>query len=122
MQSTATLSGGPADGVTLEVDRTPIMLRVASCSSLHRVLNSDQQPREGETVSAYVMCQMPSTGFWDGRDPKTGRRTGGMFSHAKYALCELQPGSTALHWAQWCDANKAALMAEHNKYVTKASS
>lgn len=119
MQSTATFMGGPADGVTLNVDRTPIMLRVGNSGCVNRVLNNTQSPEVGETLHAYIMDRRPSTGFWDGRDPETGRRTGGQYSQATYRLCSLQPADWTGSWNDWCDENKTALMNEHNSYVAK---
>jgi|GEM_PF-3100556 len=122
MHSTATFIDGPADGGTLDVDRPTIMLRVASGGIVCRILSNDDWPAPGEEVHAYIMCQRPATGFWDGRDPKTNRRIGGQFWHATYRLCKLQPTDFEGTWYDWCEANEAALKAEHDAYLTKATS
>lgn len=99
------------------MDRTPIMLRVAQGDTI--LQEADPPPAPHVPVYAYIMSGKPSTGFWDGRDPKTGRRTGGMFSHAQYRYLSEQPPEEALRdgaaWAAWCDANKGALMGTHER-------
>lgn len=93
-----------------------IMLRVAFDGKTARCLNNDHAPIEGETTFAYIMDGEAGSGFWDGRDPKTGRRIGGRMGTAAYRLVHPQPPREVLDgtgvWAQWCDANRADLMAK----------
>jgi len=120
MKSTATIEGGPADGVVFDVDYTPIMLRVASYGLVHRVLNNNDVPTFQEAVTAYIMAGKPSVAFWDGRDPKTGRRIGGQMWRATYVPCDIQPPRVLESWPQWCKANQVALMAERDRRSAKA--
>ncbi len=120
MKSSATIKSGPADGIIFNVDYTPIMLRVASNGPAHRVLNNNDAPTDQEAVTAYIMAGKPSVAFWDGRDPKTGRRIGGQASRATYVPCDLQPPRVLESWPQWCKTNQAALMAEHERRSMKA--
>lgn len=126
VNSTCTFTNGPISGRTLPCDRTPIMVRVGMIAGKDprlMVLADSLDP--GETAHAYIMHGHPSTGFWDGRDLQTGRRTGGQFSHAQYRSLTEQPAQSEMQngssWSDWCDANKDRLMAEYKKSIDKSA-
>lgn len=118
VKNSATFIDGPLKGTTLSPNRVPIMLRVAvEMSGGTKLLGVDRGLENGDLVYAYIMDGKPSQGFWDGRD-SNGKRVGGQFTKANYRLLRPQPplSKMASHpvWEQWCDSNKAMLMADYN--------
>lgn len=114
-----TFKDGPMKDEPIAADRTPIMLRVAFDGRVGRCLNNADSPREAEAALAYIMDGSASVGFWNGRDPKTGRRIGGRMVMAAYRLLEPQPPSEVMRgpgaFAAWCDQHKTELMAEYER-------
>lgn len=115
---------GPAMGKRLTLGGAPIMLQVVQGrdGKIDALDSPDDQPAPNEEVYLYIRVGPPgATGFIDGRDPKTGRRTGGMFASATYRLWPDQPAAEVLRdtaaFRQWCEVNRDALYEAHWAYV-----
>lgn len=100
--------GGPAEGVCLELRRTPVMLRVVqSAAGKWDALDElADEPRRGESVHIYRREGEPSFGFIDFR--RNGRREGRRCAFASYVYWPDQPGDAHTRdneaWRAWCDA------------------
>lgn len=108
---------GPISGM-VPLGAATVMVRAAVGSSGEaRPMSGTEDAAADEAVRVYIAVSM-SSGFWDGRDPKTGRRTGGMMRTGYYRLLrpDLCPPSGAerdgASWMKWCDENRDALLAE----------
>ena len=97
-------NGGPANGKVLDLKRSPLYLRVTHDPRAQKFDALDQledEPREGETVFAYLRVH-------DGGMVHLHRRNGcgGWFSCATYQFLESQPTATILRdsaqWREWC--------------------
>ena len=106
---------GPATGVSLNLARTPIYLRVVhdtAAGTWDALDQLDDVPKPTEEIHVYRIEGEPMRGFWDGTD-KRGRRTGGMFIHAQYRHVIRQPDDDTARdaeaWKQWCQT-------EHRKH------
>ena len=77
---------GPAAGKTLSLSNAPPLLRVVidERGNVDALDGSGDSPRPGETVHVYRRVGDVTTGFIDGRDPKTGKRFGRRFASAEY--------------------------------------
>ena len=77
---------GPAAGKTLSLSYSPYYLRVVidPNGAVDALDAPDDMPRAGEVVHLYRRQGNVTSGFIDGRDPKTGKRFGRRFSSADY--------------------------------------
>jgi hypothetical protein len=99
---------GPADGKTLSLSNAPLFLRVVidEKSNVDALDGPGDSPRPGETVHVYRRVGDVTTGFIDGRDPKTGKRFGRRFAAANYVHftgCTLDRDglSDSKKWEEW---------------------
>lgn len=111
---TARFVDGPLKDQMCTPPVLPIMLRgTLSKGKVGFLYDNDASPSDGLFV--YIMTGDPSTGFWDGRDPATKKRVGGMMMFAKYRLLDPQPSADAVvsdgAWKQWCAENEVWLRA-----------
>lgn len=94
---------GPARNVTLNLVRTPLLLRVThsktkktwdACNEL------EDDPREDEEIFAYVLSDGPFRAFV---------RPGGLTVIAAYRILDPQPADADMRtndaWRAWCSAN-----------------
>lgn len=116
--------GGPANGVSLNFIRTPIMLRVVhstqTCADGRQyekwdALNElEDTAADGETISIYRLVGQPGWVHLDGRDKITGKRFGRTEISAEYHFEEVQPADANVRdnakWAAWCEANRERIM------------
>lgn len=101
---------GPAQNLTLSLARAPRFLRVVHGAKWDALDQIGDEPASSETLYAYE-CATPAdqigSCFWDGRDPKTGRRTGGCSRIAEYRYVPNQPTDAQMrdqtHWEMWCE-------------------
>ncbi len=100
---------GPAAGVSLDLRRLPIFLRVVrdpegKWDALDQLTDV---PAPDEALVAYrKIAGSESSGFLDYTDKKTGRRCGRTFVAAKYAVVTEQPDDATMRdaskWREWC--------------------
>lgn len=96
---------GPARGVTLELRRAPLFLRVVrgpdSWDALDQV---DDVPLSEEQIHVYRRIGRPAAVHIDYRD-KQGRRRGQWSQTVEYRLYEVQPHESCLRdnsaWQAW---------------------
>lgn len=120
----STFLDGPAAGHEAKLVRCPMMLRVAvdpwnHVRTLEMVDDHASEPSDDELVHVYIaVAGTYATGMWEGRDQKTGRRTGGRFESCTYRLLPTQPDQEHLRqgkdWRAWCEANKERLRGDHH--------
>lgn len=119
-----TFLNGPAKGQKFRCSRCPILLRVVKHKSTGKWDVLDQladTPEDMEHVYLYMLTAPPSSGFWDGRDPKTGKRTGGAFQAGVYRLPDFSdpPNDAVLRdneeWDAWCKRNDHRIRPEWAK-------
>ncbi len=119
---------GPAGTKVLMLRRSPRFLRVTRDAD-GEIDGLDQladEPTAAEDVFAYRRIGFATTGMIDVRG-RGGRRTGGRFSFARYALVEPQPDGHVLRdrpaWQAWCRAAAAAIgpSAEEPGHVVAAA-
>lgn len=127
IKSSLSFEDGPLRGVYLHDVPAPIMLRVATApDGTHRAVPGGTDARADELVCVYIARRF-SSGFWDGRDPKSGRRIGGTMVTANYVLHSADPQPwqdqirDAGEWSKWCEANREALTARHRELVSGAA-
>lgn len=105
-----TFTDGPAAGVELVLERTPVMLRVvrAANGEWDALDQPEDDARPGEAVFVYRLAGKPSRTFVDFRDQQ-GRRRGQCVMYAAYAHWpepvapeDLTPTSA---WRSWVDRN-----------------
>jgi hypothetical protein len=116
----STFIDGSAAGVRLQLDRTPLVLRAVRDRTTGKwdALNHlEDKVSANEDITVYVVAGTPTQAFWDGRDRKTGRRTGGQISLANYYQMPEQPPAEVVRdntqWAAWCAANEGKLRELH---------
>ena len=104
-----TFKDGPAQGRHLMLRRGPVFLRVTrdragECDALDQL---DDSPRPDEQMTVYRLTERPGICHLSTRG-KGGKRFGGIFVRANYALCETQPDDSIMRdnalWASWCNA------------------
>jgi hypothetical protein len=102
------LLGGPAEGISLELQRSPLFLRVTydQHSQKWDALDQlDDEAFDGEKLFVYRQQGKPGYCHVDGRDKKTGKRYGRSFAIAEYAFWEHQPPQDLLasneRWQAW---------------------
>lgn len=100
---------GPAAGKCLQLRRIPLYLRVVRSqrSGAFDALDQlDDEPKAWEELSAYRLVESGGMIHINSRDPKTGRRNGGTYPLAKYALVADQPDDATMRdakkWQAWC--------------------
>jgi len=99
---------GPCAGTVLHLSRAPMFLRavIAPNGTVDALDKLDDTPAPDENIYAYIICGEVSSGFVDGRDPKTGKRWGRTFEGAPYRLFEHQPDDATMRdqkkWSAWC--------------------
>lgn len=96
---------GPAKGIVLELERTPIFLRAVHDSrtwAWDALDQLDDEPEPSETVFVYRLDGEVSRGFACSRGKNGGCRH---FFHADYKLYDVQPSQEELRnaefWQQW---------------------
>lgn len=100
---------GPAQGLTLILQRAPKFLRVVvSGGGKWDALDQlDDVPGTDEQLFAYELHGNVTSGFWDGRG-KDGRRTGGQFAGGTYRFVAEQPTDAQMRtleaWRAWCQS------------------
>lgn len=103
----STFHNGPAAGVTLQLSRAPIFLRVVrSSAGVWDALNQpDDTPAADEEIFVYQLDAKPLTAHVDGLD-EHGRRFGRWLAIASYHLYATQPPDSILRdntqWTAWC--------------------
>lgn len=109
------LHGGPANGKTLEIARTPIILRVTvtEAGEVDCLNDPDDVARLGESLYVYRLRDNPTRGIMCSRG--RGGRGCVPFADGDYEWLEaLVPGDSVLRdnrkWAAWCGANIERLM------------
>lgn len=106
------LKGGPAGGHALSIERLPNLLRVVVVpgGEIDALDQLDDVAEMLETIHVYRKEGEPWRGMWDGQDPKTGRRTGGVFSTQPYVYHDVQPPDEILRhndrWREWATTNQ----------------
>lgn len=105
---------GPADGVMLDLQRAPLMLRaVLSTKGEWDALDQpDDEAAPDEVIAVYRMVGKPTqVHVCCSPRSKSGSRL-----MADYRLLPAQPADehvrTTKAWAAWCEANKEQLLAE----------
>lgn len=93
--------------ITLAIRRAPVLLRVVyGPEGIDTLDQLEDTIRPGETAYVYRLTEPAASAFVDGRDPKTGRRTGGHRYIGKYELLPNQPDQSILvdneKWRAWC--------------------
>lgn len=86
-----TFEGGPANGKSLLLKRSPILLRVVEDrkGKIDALDLIDDKPEPDETVTVYRIVKRLGASFVDG--VKNGKRWGGRFEVARYRINKLQP-------------------------------
>jgi len=98
-------SGGPADGVSLMLRRSPIYLRVcrAADGTWDALDQLGDEPREGETLAAYRLVRDRGTMHVLLARP----RRGPWVRVAEYAVCPEQPEQAVMssrgRWRAWAE-------------------
>lgn len=98
---------GPARGQTLMLKRSPIYLRVVAANGKWDALDQPtDEPAENEKVYAYKLTGEPGMCHIN-----MGRKGGGFYPIAEYALCQTQPTDAEMRsrakWCAWCEAVNA---------------
>lgn len=99
---------GPAKDVRLELERTPVFLRVVmdQDGTIDALDQLDDTPKPTEFIYVYRIDGEPSRGFACGRDAK-GKRSCRHFVHAEYKLYPEQPSQEGLRdfdfWSSWAE-------------------
>lgn len=103
------LTDGPAAGVQLHLNRTPILLRVVEGpgGKFDALDQLDDVPADDEKIYVYRITAPPGVAFLDYHD-KAGRRCGKRLLTATYAALPDQPEDaqvrTTAAWQAWCEA------------------
>lgn len=101
---------GPAKGLTLQLRRAPLYLRVTEADGWDALDQLDDVPLGDETLTAYRRVGTAGTLHVDGRDKK-GRRWGAWYALAEYRVAEPQPSDAVMRetaaWRKWCAAQAA---------------
>lgn len=99
----ARFKDGPAAGVALNLQRSPVFLRVVKdhCTAAIDALDQlEDEPDDGEDIFAYKLASNPSRGFIDGTKYR------GPVVFAEYALVAEQPTDEVMRsdelWTVWC--------------------
>lgn len=105
---------GPANGVTLNLRRVPVLLRVVCADGQWDALDQlHDTPKPTETVYVYRLVEKPSVVHVDSRG-KDGRRRGQWLHYARYEYASLQPMREVLRnnvaWRAWCSAAGTAVL------------
>ncbi len=106
----AHFTNGPAAGMTLNIKRYPVLLRVVGervgCSTTWDALDQlDDQANRGEDIFVYRMMEKPARVHIDG--VRNGRRFGEWTQIGRYELLPgPQPDDAILRdnakWTAWC--------------------
>ncbi len=101
-----TFEDGPAKDKILSLARAPVFLRVTEKDGKFDALDQvEDTPRPGEFMHVYKLVSYDGGAFVDGRDKKTGKRTGGYMVIARYKLYSEQPSQDTLgdtkKWQEW---------------------
>jgi hypothetical protein len=103
---------GPAAGVMLALRRSPLYLRVVrdaegKFDALDRL---DDEPAAGEALFAYRLVKSDGVVHLSMTD-RRGRRCGGFYAMAGYAVVEDQPPDEVMRdtekWREWATARHA---------------
>ncbi len=108
-----TFQDGPAAASTLQLRRAPKFLRVVVDGDEVDALDQlEDSPRATEKLFAYVIVENHGMIHINARD-KRGRRCGGYYAMAKYALVEVQPADEIMRskskWRNWCEINNTPM-------------
>ncbi len=103
-----TFLNGPAAGQILQLQRAPMLLRVTrdklGDGAFDALDQLDDTPKGTEELWAYRCVE--NHGMVHISYTRKGRRCGGFYAHAKYALVEQQPEEKIMRntarWRQWC--------------------
>lgn len=112
-----TFIDGPAAGVSLDLRRAPIMLRVVcdTAGSWDALDQEDDQPKGNELIFVYIIVGEPDRAFVRCARP----RAGGYREFARYRLLPTQPADeqvrTTIAWQKWCSENRLSLMSEYQR-------
>ena len=104
-----TFQDGPARGQTLQLKRTPFLLRVVECAGKIDALDQPEDtPHAAEKIYVYEWAAKPMGGV---HIRASGGR-GGFFGMADYKLSPEQPPDDVVRdngkWVTWCETNVEA--------------
>lgn len=97
---------GPAAEHSFLLTRAPLFLRVVNQSGKWDALDQlADTPAANELVYVYRRHGTPGHVHINSRDPKTGKRNGGMYTLAEYKYFETQPIDSTVRdnklWQEW---------------------
>ena len=104
---------GPAAGVSLELARSPLFLRVVlGAGGVWDALDLlSDGPRVSEAVHAYRREGDAGSVHLDYTESRTGRRRGRDIAYAEYRVVAVQPADATMRdtaaWRAWCQARAA---------------
>lgn len=106
---------GPAEGVRLNLGRTPLLLRVtrSMCTGEFDALDQlEDEAKDTEEIFAYRIVSVPRSTHICSRGKGGGCRTE---IYAQYRVLLEQPGEeflrTTAAWGAWCDAHEQEIRA-----------
>jgi len=116
-----TFEDGPAEGKTLMLQRTPVLLRVVV--SPDGAVDALDQPDDiwnpGEQITVYILASRVGSMFVDG--VRDGKRFGHRTSSGRYRVYSRQPPQERARqtddWVEWCQDNQDHALAEHARLV-----
>lgn len=110
---------GPAKGVSLQVRRAPIVLRVTQSSDgvWDALDQPDDEPRTDEAVYVYLLV----SGISRCHIRATSKRASGFFESGHYRLLDPQPNDSEIRktsdWKLWCEKNETWIRNLHKSAV-----
>lgn len=116
-------TNGPAANSILELERSPLFLRVVIATSADGKPNVDaldkldDTPKPDEAIHAYFRVADDGWMHLCYTEKKTGRRRGRTVRSATYALYSNQPPDDVMRlterWREWCGLQMQILQADH---------
>lgn len=119
-----TFLDGPAKGITLTLERAPLLLRVVTTPTglIDALDQHHDSPRTGETVTVYLAASAPLLCFVDGTRPD-GKRWGKAIRSCRYAVYSQQPppedSADNARWAAWCCRQQEHARQEHAAHLNR---
>lgn len=114
-------SGGLAHGVTIDMRRAPLLLRVVMdlTGRFDALDQPEDTPNRTETIVLYRLKCKPVGAHICIRGKN--RAAGGWWEYGDYELAPLQPSDEILRdsakYGEWCDANAEALIPDWAKPI-----
>jgi len=101
-----TFKDGPANGKSLMLKRSPLLLRVViSGGNVDALDQLEDRPARGETCFAYVLAARPGACHI-----RLSGGRGGFYPMAEYQMSPVQPSQKVMHdetlWREWCVSHK----------------